>query len=86
MSDDIRVELRSFILRNFLIGEPEDSLENSTALITTGIITSLAMLDLVSHLETTYRVTIPQDRLSAQQLDTVDKIAELITDLRRAGG
>jgi acyl carrier protein len=86
MSDEMRTELRSFILRTFLIGEAADSLHDSTPLITSGIITSLAMLDLVSHLETTYRVTIPHDQLSAHKLDSVDRIVEMITELRRAGG
>lgn len=86
MSDEIREEVRSFILRTFLLGEPPESLADSTPLITTGIITSLAMLDLVFHLETTFGVTIPQAQLSAQDLDTVDRMVALITDLRRAGG
>ena len=44
------------------------------------------MLDLVYHLETTFNVTIPQPQLSAQHLDTVDRMVELITELRQAGG
>ena len=88
MGDDIRTEVRSFILRTFLIGEPPESLEDSTPLITTGIITSLAMLDLVFHLETTFGITIPQAQLSAHDLDTVDRmvalVTGLVTDVRRA--
>ena len=88
MGDEIRREVRSFILRTFLIGEPEESLADSTPLITTGIITSLAMLDLVFHHETTFGITIPQAQLSAHDLDTVDRMVELVTgltDVRRAG-
>ena len=85
MSDEIRREVRSFILRTFLVGEPAESLEDSTPLITTGIITSLAMLDLVFHLESTFGVTIPQEQLSAHDLDTVDRMVGVITALRPAG-
>jgi acyl carrier protein len=82
---DIRSGVRSFILDNFLVGEPPESLENSTLLMTTGIVSSLAMLELVAFLEETYAVTLRQDDLTPDRLDSVDLIVELVDELRGLG-
>jgi acyl carrier protein len=79
---DVRSGVRRFILENFLIGEPPESLQDSTLLLTTGIISSLAMLELVAFLENEYSVTFHQDDLSPDRLDSVDRIVGLVQERR----
>jgi acyl carrier protein len=88
-ADNVRAGVRRFILETFLVGEPPESLQDSTSLLTTGIISSLAMLDLVAFLENEYGVTFLQDDLSPDRLDSVDLIVRLVRELRQreaAGG
>jgi acyl carrier protein len=82
--DDIRSGVRRFILESFLVGEPPESLLDSTSLLTTGIVSSLAMLELVAFLEGEYAVTLHQDDLTPDRLDSVDRIVALVEE-RRAG-
>jgi len=82
--DQIRSGVRAFIADKFLVGEPPESLRDSTLLMTTGIVSSVAMLELVAFLENTYNITLRQDDLTPDRLDSVDLIAELVMELQGA--
>ena len=82
-ADDIRSGVREFVLEQFLVGEPPESLEDSTLLLTTGIVSSLAMLEMVAFLEERYGVTLRQDDLTPERLDSVDLIVALVEELRQ---
>ena len=81
MADDVREVLRSFILATFLPGEASESLKDSTLLITSGVIASMSMLELVSFIEETFSVTLQPDDLD--RLDSVDLMADLIEQRRQ---
>jgi acyl carrier protein len=81
-SNDVRTGVRSFILQNFLMGERPESLQDSTPLITTGIVSSVAMLELVAFLEDTYSIVLRQDDLTSDRLDSVDLIVGLVEELQ----
>ena len=78
---NIRAEVRSFILTHFLVGEREDSLTDSTELLTTGIVSSIAMLELVAFLEEEYAILLGQDDLTPERLDNVERIVDLVEKL-----
>ena len=80
--DDVRSGVRRFILEHFLVGEPPASLQDSTSILTTGIVSSLATLELVAFLEDEYGVTLRQDDLSPDRLDSIDRIVSLVQELR----
>ncbi len=77
--EDTKVIIKSYILDEFLPGENPEALEDSTALITGGILDSLATLKLVSFLEETFGVEIQAHETTVDYLDTVDDIAELVS-------
>lgn len=79
---EIRSGVRRFILENFLIGEPAASLQDSTLLLTTGIISSLTMLELVAFLEDEYSVRLRERDLTPDRLDSIDRIVELVQELQ----
>jgi acyl carrier protein len=81
-TDDIRAGVRAFVLNTFLVGEPPESLKDSTLLLTTGIVSSLAMLELVAFLEVEYAVTLRDDDLTPDRLDSVDLIVDLVAELQ----
>ena len=81
-SDKIRSDVRRFILDNFLVGEPPESLLDSTSLLTTGIVSSLATLELVAFLENQYGVTLKSTDLVPERLDSVDRIVALVERLQ----
>ena len=80
MADDVREVLRSFILSTFLPGEAPESLKDSTLLITSGVIASMSLLELVSFIEHAFSVTLQPDDMD--RLDSVDLMADLIQQRR----
>jgi len=81
MADDVREALRSFILSTFLPGEAPESLKDSTLLITSGVIASMSLLELVSFIEHAFSVTLQPDDMD--RLDSVDLMADLIQQRRQ---
>lgn len=80
---DVRPRVRAFVLDTFLMGEPPETLKDSTLLLTTGVISSLAMLELVSFLESEYAITLRQEDLTPDRLDSIDRITQLVEERSR---
>lgn len=75
---DVKGTLRNYILKEFLPGERPESLQDSTELITRGILDSLATLKLVSFIEERYGITVEPHETDAEYLNTIDSIAALV--------
>lgn len=76
--DEIKSTVKDYILREFLPGESPDSLDDSTALITNGVLDSIATVKLVAFLEQQYGVQLEPHELSADYLNFLPDIAGLI--------
>ena len=81
--NEVRQAIRSFILSNFLPGEAPATLKDSTLLVTSGVIASLSMLELVTFIEDTFSVTLDPDDLGVAHMDSIDLLVDLV--LSRAG-
>jgi acyl carrier protein len=77
-ADDVRQTIRSFILTNFLPGEAPETLTDSTLLVTSGVITSLSMLELVDFIEDTFSVTLDPADFGVARMDSVNLLVELV--------
>jgi len=75
--------LRSFILSSFLPGEEPETLDDSTLLVSSGVITSLSLLELVTFIEDRFSVILEGDDLGIARMDSIDSMVELIA--QRAG-
>lgn len=80
MSDMSPVEeaIRNFILREILVGENPGELTNSTPLVTTAILDSLATLKLILFLEDEFRISFEPQEVGSEHLDTIERIATLV--------
>lgn len=79
---DIKSRAKSFILEEFLPGEDPSALEDSTKLISSGILDSIATVRLVAFLEETYGIELEAHEMSADRLDTLPEIASLVLSKR----
>ena len=81
-SDRSRIlsEVRNYILSEFLPDEDPASLENTTPLISAGILDSIATAKLVSHLEERFDIRFKAHEVGAQKLDTVEKIVAAVEE------
>jgi acyl carrier protein len=71
-------EVKDFILREFLPGEDPAELQESTPLITAGILDSIATLKLVAFLEERYKIRIAAHEASVEHLNTIADIGALV--------
>ena len=82
--DDIKQAIKSYILHEFLPGEDPANLTDSLHLVRSGILDSLARLNLVAFLEERFNVKIEAHEASTANLDTINSIAALI-ERKKAG-
>ena len=80
MTDEqaIKATVKTFILKEFLPGEDPAALTDTTALVTTGILDSIAVLKAVTFLENQFGVTIEPHEAVVENLNTLSDIARLI--------
>jgi acyl carrier protein len=74
---DIEREVRSFVITNFLFGQPMD-LQPGDSLLGKGLIDSTGVLELVDFLEERYAIKVEDDEVIPDNLDSVRNIATYV--------
>ena len=82
--NEVRNAAKKFILDEFLPGEDPSALDDSTKLISSGVLDSIATVRLVAFLEETYGIELEAHEMSADRLDTLPEIAALVASKRAA--
>ena len=75
---DIKAIIRTFILNEFLPGEDPAELTDTTALVTTGILDSIAVLKAVSFLENQFGIVLHPHEAVVENLNTLSDMARLV--------
>jgi acyl carrier protein len=74
--------VKQFILREFLPGEDPDELTDSTPLISSGILDSLATLKLSTFLEQEFDIQMEAHELDEDHIGSIAAIEELVKSKR----
>ncbi len=74
METNIRQQIRNFVVDTFLFGQG-DKLRDDASFLGEGIIDSTGILELVTYLEETYGISVADDELVPENLDSIDNIA-----------
>ncbi|HEX6004130.1 MAG TPA: acyl carrier protein [Burkholderiales bacterium] len=69
--------LRKFIVDNYLFGRALD-LSDDDSFLENGIIDSTGVLELIAHLESTYGVTVKDEELLPENLDSINRLERYI--------
>ena len=75
---DIKAAVKTFILNEYLPGEDPAALTDSTALMTTGVLDSIAVLKVVTFLENQFGIAIEPHEAVVENLNTLSDIARLV--------
>jgi acyl carrier protein len=75
---DIDARVKTFILNEFLPGEDPAALTDTTALMTTGILDSIAVLKVVTFLEKEFGIVLEPHEAVVDNLNTLSDIARLV--------
>jgi len=78
MVDNIN-KIRAFIFENFLFDEKDDALQNDTSFLEQGIIDSTGVLELVEWLEEEFNMTVDDEELIPENLDSVNLLSAYIS-------
>lgn len=79
MTQDIKLAVKEFILKEFLPGEDPEELTDTTPLISGGILDSIATIKLVLFLEEKFGVSVEAHETDPEYIDTIASIAQLIS-------
>ncbi len=76
--DNLRKELREFIVETFLFGDESETFEDNDSFMQKGIIDSTGVLELTSFLEEKYGVKVADEELTPANLDSIDNLIGFI--------
>ena len=69
--------IRDFVVENFLFGEA-NGLKDDTSFLEEGIIDSTGILELVTYLEDEFSITVEDEELIPENLDSIDNVANYL--------
>ena len=75
---EIETEIKRYIQEEFLEQQDSHLLDDSTQLLTSGVLDSIATLQLVGHLEETYDVSLAAHEVNVRNFNSVGTIAKLV--------
>ena len=76
---ELREQIRSYIIENFLFGDTTPLTGDEISLLDSGIIDSVGVMELVAYLESDHALSIADDELVPENLDSVDNLVNFVT-------
>lgn len=77
--EELKKVILEYVIDEYLEDEDE-VLEFDSPLISGGIVDSFSMVSLKRFLETKYDISLPDDRATPEAFDSVNNIADLVTE------
>ncbi len=74
----LKSEIKCFIIDNFLYGQDDNKLGDDMSFLSNGIIDSTGVLELVSFVQEKYGITVSDEELLPENLDSLNKLALFI--------
>ena len=78
MDSELKEKIRAYILENFLFGDTTRTFGDWDSLLGKGIIDSTGVLELVAHLQESYGITVEDEEIMPDNLDSVTNLAAYI--------
>ena len=76
---ELKAKIREYIVENFLFGDAAALTGDSISLLDEGIIDSVGVMELVAFLEQDFELTVEDEELIPENLDSVDNLAGFIS-------
>ena len=75
---DHRRGIKTYVLKNFLFSDDESAISDSTLLIQKGIIDSTGILEIISHLEESFGITVAEEEMIPTNFESIDAMATFL--------
>jgi acyl carrier protein len=82
--ENIKEDIRQYVISEFLPGEKPSNLRDDTPLRTGGILDSMATLRLVGFIEDHYGIEVEAHEASVENFDSLDSIAAFVSLKQRS--
>ena len=84
MSEVLRDRIQKFILENYLFTSDPSALGSDDSLLGRGIVDSTGMLEIIMFIEEQLGVTVKDEEMVPENLDSVNRIAAFVESKRKA--
>jgi acyl carrier protein len=74
----MKQQLRQFIVENFYVSDPSE-IRDDTLLVTTGVIDSTGMLEMIAYLEETFGIAIADHEMTPENLESIDRMVAFVS-------
>ena len=74
---ETKEKIKTFIIENFLFGS-KDGLKDETSFLEEGIIDSTGILELVTFLEEKFSITVEDEELVPENLDSINNLTAFL--------
>ena len=75
---DLAIQLRTFIVSNFLFGQDREDLTSDESFIDSGIVDSTGVLELVEFIESRYGIRVEDRELIPDNLDSLRQLEAFV--------
>ena len=73
----VQQRIRQFILENFYVSNPSE-VADDTLLVTSGLVDSTGMLEVITFLETEFGIRISDQETTPENLESIARIASFV--------
>jgi 2-hydroxymuconate-semialdehyde hydrolase len=75
-------ELIAYIMKEF-VEDPDQEIDETTPLISSGLIDSLSIISLVAFIDKKFGVKIPDEKGTVENFETITKIIQTINEFKK---
>jgi 2-hydroxymuconate-semialdehyde hydrolase len=78
----MKEELIAYIMKEF-VEDPDQKIDETTPLISSGLIDSLSIISLVAFIDKKFGVKIPDEKGTVENFETITKIIQTINEFKK---
>lgn len=83
MSEDVKKMIIDYVKKEYLEEDSGVDVNESTKLISSGIVDSFSMVSLKMFLEKKFQIKIPDDKATPEAFDSVNNIIKILKDFTK---
>lgn len=80
MNEDLKNTIIEYVKKEYLDEDAQEEVNESTPLISSGIVDSFSMVSLKTFLEKKFNIKIPDEKATPEVFDTVSSIINLLKE------
>lgn len=84
VANDARISLRRLILEDYLFTDDDKALTDDMSFLEEGILDSMGILEIIMFLEEQFGVTVAEDEMVPDNLDSIDNLLAYLERKRQA--